>query len=341
MSKTRMDVHDWGRTVSKYRGSYHADYDYHYGDKMISVAGNNFPGEDDVAFEYGGDQKLRERDGDDGSYAWYNWDLGWTMLNEENYNATKGTGTLARTYITADPIQEVGRVLGHFDGTATNSYYHYRQDNIRNTRRLEGAGTATFSYTPYGQVFASTGDDTATTRLFTGHSWGQAEQLYFAPYRFYSPQRSRWMTRDPLGMVDGPSVYGYVHASPTTTFDPLGLLTTHASCLWKLAACKSKCFAIKLGDTISLSVVSSVAEGICDYFEGLLATLCYRAVDWAIDLAKRESRRQFQNCKKNCDRNYDSCVEQINAINIGTCPVPIGPDGKMIWVPCFLPPMPM
>ena len=35
----------------------------------------------------------------------------------------------------------------------------------------------------------------------------------------YSPPTSRWLTRDPLGMVDGPNLYGYVGDSPIHRLD--------------------------------------------------------------------------------------------------------------------------
>ena len=41
---------------------------------------------------------------------------------------------------------------------------------------------------------------------FTGKPWDVAAQMYYFPYRWYSPSAARWLTRDPLGMVDGPNV---------------------------------------------------------------------------------------------------------------------------------------
>ena len=45
------------------------------------------------------------------------------------------------------------------------------------------------------------------------------------------------MTRDPLGMVDGPNVYTYVESSPASNFDPLGLVT-EAQCYKNFDKCK-------------------------------------------------------------------------------------------------------
>jgi RHS repeat-associated protein len=53
---------------------------------------------------------------------------------------------------------------------------------------------------------------------------GTGANLYFAPYRYYNPQLARWMSRDPLGMVDGPNVYAYVRGNAVNNVDPLGLI---------------------------------------------------------------------------------------------------------------------
>jgi len=47
-------------------------------------------------------------------------------------------------------------------------------------------------------------------------------RLYYTVYRYYSPASNRWLTRDPLGMVDGPHVYAYVVGNPVTMWDALG-----------------------------------------------------------------------------------------------------------------------
>ena len=83
---------------------------------------------------------------------------------------------------------------------------------------------AEFDYTPYGQAYTAN-DTVGITHRYTGHDWDSAAALYFAPYRFYNPKIARWMSRDPLGMVDGPNIYAYVNTNPITLVDPLGLTT--------------------------------------------------------------------------------------------------------------------
>jgi len=59
---------------------------------------------------------------------------------------------------------------------------------------------------------------------YTGKQCEPETGLYFFPYRYYAPTTARWAWRDPLGMVDGPNVYGYVNQSPLIRSDGLGLV---------------------------------------------------------------------------------------------------------------------
>jgi RHS repeat-associated protein len=79
-------------------------------------------------------------------------------------------------------------------------------------------------YLPFGgidQVLADTGALTQTLR-FPGQ-WFQAETgLHQNGMRDYDPTTGRYLQADPLGLVDGPSVYGYARQGPLTYVDPLG-----------------------------------------------------------------------------------------------------------------------
>jgi RHS repeat-associated protein len=56
-------------------------------------------------------------------------------------------------------------------------------------------------------IFSSTG------------GWG----MYYYGYRFYDPATQRWLNRDPIGEVDGVSLYAFVRNLPLFWVDPLGL----------------------------------------------------------------------------------------------------------------------
>jgi len=72
---------DWGRQVSKSRGSYSASYEYRYGGMLYEVV-TDYPGSFDVRFEYRGDRK-RHSSGTPGvpsQRVQFDWDAGWNMM---------------------------------------------------------------------------------------------------------------------------------------------------------------------------------------------------------------------------------------------------------------------
>ncbi|OZA10769.1 MAG: hypothetical protein B7Y02_09990, partial [Rhodobacterales bacterium 17-64-5] len=74
---------------------------------------------------------------------------------------------------------------------------------------------------PFGGVHTSTGD--LPTARFPGQ-WFQSESgLHQNWMRDYDPTTGRYLQADPLGLVDGASVYGYALQSPVRYSDPHGL----------------------------------------------------------------------------------------------------------------------
>ena len=143
------------------------------------------------------------------------WEGGRHVLTEED-----AFGDLTRTYI--------GRSAAHVDGTnpSTGTWRFYVHDHLGSTRGVYNSDKtqyAAFEHDPYGEVYASSGSVSDISRRYTGHDWDDAAELYYAPYRYYAAGLARWITRDPLGMVDGPNVYGYVQGNPVENRDLSGL----------------------------------------------------------------------------------------------------------------------
>ena len=83
-----------------------------------------------------------------------------------------------------------------------------------------GAKVRTASYLPFGEVRASTG--TPMALRFSGQ-WFQSESgLHQNWLRDYDPTTGRYVKVDPLGLVDGASVYGYALQNPGRNIDPKG-----------------------------------------------------------------------------------------------------------------------
>ena len=211
-----MDTHyafdGYGRMTSKSDGTYSATYAYRYDDKLASVT-SDFPSEGNATYQYDGAGKRRQRTGG-GTTTRYRWDLGWTVLNEED-----NLGNLTRTYI--------GRGAAHVDGTnpASGTWRFYVHDHLGSTRGVYNSDKTPYAgleHTPYGELYASSGSVSDITRRYTGHDWDEAAELYYAPYRYYAPGLAMWITRDPLGMIDGPNMYSYVAQMPIEYNDYLG-----------------------------------------------------------------------------------------------------------------------
>ena len=80
-------------------------------------------------------------------------------------------------------------------------------------------------YEPFGNTVLVTASPVNNMRL--PGQWFQIEDgLAYNWHRTYDPSLGRYSQADPLGFVDGPSVYGYARQSPVMRVDPWGLDTT-------------------------------------------------------------------------------------------------------------------
>jgi RHS repeat-associated protein len=76
-------------------------------------------------------------------------------------------------------------------------------------------------YEPFGRVHATGG--TLTQNLGLPGQWFQLENgLAYNWHRHYDPTTGRYTTADPLGFVDGPSLYAYARSNPQRFVDPSG-----------------------------------------------------------------------------------------------------------------------
>ena len=83
-----------------------------------------------------------------------------------------------------------------------------------------GAVSTEYTYTPHGQPTV-TGASTSSQRAFTGRDWDGSSGLFYYRARFYSPQQSRFVSRDPLGFRAGDTnLYAYVSGDPVAELRP-------------------------------------------------------------------------------------------------------------------------
>ena len=153
----------WGRLTGRAQGGYSATYAFppaadlrRYGDKLYSVT-SDFPGEGDVTYNYGGDGKRRSRVAG-ASETWYNYDMGWNVLSEED-DADGATGALTATNVLLTPGAEVSALLADIAGAspASGAPRYYVTDHLGSTRGAYDASKAaagTYEYSPYGGPYA-------------------------------------------------------------------------------------------------------------------------------------------------------------------------------------------
>ncbi len=138
-----------------------------------------------------------------------------TGIAEYLYDESAGTSSLIREYIWAN-----GTVIGVYEN---GTLYFVRTDHVgRPVFATDSAGTKVWeaSYLPFGGVQASTGPNPALR--FPGQ-WFQTETgLHQNWMRDYDPTTGGYMQADPLGLLDGASLYGYALQNPGRYTDPTG-----------------------------------------------------------------------------------------------------------------------
>ena len=159
----------------------------------------------------------------------------------------EATGALIREYVWLgwEPIAVIeGGVV-----------YYIRADHIGRpvfATNASGAKVWSVTYTPFGGVHVATG--LPVEARFPGQ-WYQSESgLHQNWMRDYDPTTGRYIQGDPLGLVDGASVYGYALQRPTRYVDVLGLYTV-------------RCIATSAGG-VDYEKSSEYSEGdrkICEY----------------------------------------------------------------------------
>jgi RHS repeat-associated protein len=110
-----------------------------------------------------------------------------------------------------------------FEESGTTDYF-YTRDHLGSVREVVGSDGmtigSTVSYDPWG-VGTETGS-VLPDFGYTGHYLDRPSGLALTRYRGYGPGFGRWLSRDPLGLVGGPNLYGYVGNRPVNLRDPDG-----------------------------------------------------------------------------------------------------------------------
>jgi RHS repeat-associated protein len=124
-----------------------------------------------------------------------------------------------------DPNNNVSkRFFGQGEQRADLNLY-YTRDHLGSIREMvdsNGVVQARYDYAPWGERTKLVGDLDCDFG-FTGHYQHAPSGLTVAPFRFYSAELGRWLSRDPLGEAGGLNLYQYAANNPGRWTDPLGL----------------------------------------------------------------------------------------------------------------------
>jgi RHS repeat-associated protein len=114
-------------------------------------------------------------------------------------------------------------VVADIDTQSPNLYFVHADHLDRPVKMTDGNKTVVWDavYNPFGEVNSITGSATNNLR-FPGQYFLIESGLAYNWHRHYDPTIGRYLQPDPLGFVDGPSVYGYARSAPGMYIDPAG-----------------------------------------------------------------------------------------------------------------------
>ena len=147
----------------------------------------------------------------------YLYDLSGRLLVEAD-----NTGATLREYIWIDDLPLA--VVSDVNSGNPNLYYVHGDQLNRPIKMTDASKAVVWDavYLPFGAVLSITGP-AANNLRFPGQYFLIESGLHYSWYRHYDPTLGRYTQPDPLGFVDGPVLYAYARAAPTTEVDPNGL----------------------------------------------------------------------------------------------------------------------
>ena len=205
-------------------------------------------------------------------------------MAEFEYDPVAGSSSLLREYVWFD-----GKPVAVVEGGVV---YFVRSDHIgRPVFATDGTGAKVWeaTYLPFGGGHTSSGSPIALR--FPGQ-WFQSESgLHQNWMRDYDPTTGRYIQADPLGLVDGASVYGYARQNPGRYVDPRGEQANAASSSIASASsvsagsCPDPCSATRK----RVRDAKDVKPRACSPYDSHIA-LFYKYLQWRELCAARRER---------------------------------------------------
>ena len=164
---------------------------------------------------------------------------GWAMFKE-----TTSSSTISYVYGldlsgTSQGAGTIGGILCASLNGSTAFYAYDANGNVTDLVGTNGSFVAKYQYDPYGNTIAKSGDlaDANPFRFSTKYTDSESGLVYYG-YRYYVPELSKWLSRDPIKEVGwrklvsnpvvfrrsmGKNLFNYCRNSPINFYDPVGL----------------------------------------------------------------------------------------------------------------------
>ncbi len=133
------------------------------------------------------------------------------------------TGATTAAY-TNEPTP-FGSIISQYKNSETNYYHYNSQGSTHQLTDDNETVTDTFSYDAWGNEIARTGMTPTPFRYIgeVGYYYDEELGSYYVRARAYQPTTGRWISTDPIGLVEGSNLY-LAYFVPNSV-DPSGLWT--------------------------------------------------------------------------------------------------------------------
>jgi RHS repeat-associated protein len=106
------------------------------------------------------------------------------------------------------------------------SIYYYHNDHLGTPLAMTDSGGNTVwkvAYDPFGKAQVDSASTVINNFRFPGQYYDEETGLHYNWHRYYDPGSGRYLTADPIGMIEESNLYVYVKNNPNTFIDPKGL----------------------------------------------------------------------------------------------------------------------
>ena len=216
-----------------------------------------------------------------------------------DYDLGTPSGSPVFTYTYGQYIDEP--VTRHANDGSVRYYHRNQQYSITAITNGGGSIVERYAYSAYGTPTITDASGTTLTTsadnnryMYTGREFDEALRLYHYRARMYDSSAGRFCSKDPIGYVDGPSLYTYVISSPLSYQDPMGtsVFEVYDKCRQYeqsiLAGLPPKCAAN--GWTLSLSCVQSNGQNLLPGEKGVAQ--CFSGKEMKIKIFYEEIQNQ-------------------------------------------------